>query len=143
MICCRGDPTHVKLDSHRARMENRIPAKPGRSAANELHAMAVTWAVAAILPLPIVAVTGPAGSGDVSCLYLGLASGWLVVEFHRSGRLPESSAAWRARTLAVVTAVAVNVALFISFGCAAGLCVLLPFTLMYVHSAVTLLHHRS
>src|SRR5688572_22441739 len=101
-------------------MESRIPAESGRSAAKELRAMAVTWAVAAVVPLPILAVADPAGSGDVSCLYLGLASGWLVVEFHRSGGLPESSAAWRARMVAVLTAVAVNVALFVAFGVAAG-----------------------
>src|SRR5687768_10261488 len=113
-----------------------IPAHPGRSAANELRAMAATWAVAAALPLPILVATDPASSGPISCLYLGLASGWLVAEFHRSGGLPESSASWRARTLAIVTAVAVNVALFVAFGVAAGVQTHFPFPLMAVLSAI-------
>src|SRR6185369_11876241 len=117
-------------------MESPIPAHPGRSAANELRAMAVTWAAAAALPLPILVASDPAGSGDISCVYLGLASGWLVVEFHRALGLPESFASWRARMLAVVTAVAVNVALFIAFGIAAGVQTHFPFPLMAVLSAI-------
>jgi len=98
--------------------------------------MAVTWAVAAALPLPILVASDPAGSGDISCVYLGLASGWLVVEFHRALGLPESFASWRTRMLAVVTAVAVNVALFIAFGVAAGVQTHFPFPLMAVLSAI-------
>ena len=98
--------------------------------------MAVTSAVAAALPLPILVATDPAGSGDISCLYLGLASGWLVVEFHRSLGLPQSFASWRARTLAVATAVAVNVALFVAFGVAAGVRTHFPFPLMALLSAI-------
>ena len=98
--------------------------------------MAVTWAAAAALPLPMLMAIDPAGSGDISCLYLGLASGWLVVEFDRSGGLPESSASWRARTLAIVIAVAVNVALFVAFGVAAGVQTHFPFPLMAVLSAI-------
>ena len=98
--------------------------------------MAATWAVAAVLPLPVLAASDPADSGDISCLYLGLASGWLVVEFYRSGGLPRSSAWWRARTSAVVTAVAVNVALFVTFGISAGVRTRFPFPLMAGLSAV-------
>jgi hypothetical protein len=111
-------------------MESSIPAQAGHWAANELRAMAVPWAVAGALPLPILMANDPAGSGDISCLYLGLASGWLVVEFHRSCGLPESFAPWRARTLAVVSALAVNVAFFIAFGVAAAVQTQFPFPLM-------------
>src|SRR5687768_8636550 len=117
-------------------MENPDAAHRGRSAAHELRAMGATWAVAAGLPLPILAASDPAGSGDISCLYLGLATAWLVVEFHRTGGLPESSASWRARMLAVVTAVAVNVALFVAFGVAAGVQTHFPFPLMAALSAI-------
>jgi len=98
--------------------------------------MTTTWAVAAALPLPILVATDPANSGDISCLYLGLASGWLVAEFFRAGGGPESCAAWRARMMAIVTAVGVNVALFIAFGVAGGVRTHFPFPLMAVLSAV-------
>jgi hypothetical protein len=117
-------------------METSIPAQPGRSAANELRAMAVTWAVAGILPLPVLVATDPATIGGIACLYLGLASGWLAAEFVRCGGMPESAGAWRARTLAVATAVAVNVALFIAFGVAAGVQTRFPFPLMAALSAI-------
>jgi hypothetical protein len=117
-------------------MESSIPTQPGRSAANELRAMAVTWALAATLPLPILVASDPANSGDISCVYLGLASGWLATEFHRSGGLPASVAWWRARIIALATAVAINVAVFIAFGVAAGVQTHFPFGLMAVLSAV-------
>ena len=117
-------------------MESLVPAHSGRSAAGELRAMAATWAVAAALPLPILVATDPAGSGDIACGYLGLASGWLVAEFHRTGGPPGSSASWRARMLGVVTAVAVNVALFVGFGVAAGVQTHFPFPMMAVLSAI-------
>src|SRR5688500_14300207 len=117
-------------------MDNGIPPAPGDSAVKELRQMAVTCAVAAILPLPILVVTDPASSGDISCLYLGLASGWLVAEFRRAGGLPDSVASWRARTLAVATALAVNVALFVAFGVAAGVRTHFPFPLIAVLSAL-------
>jgi hypothetical protein len=117
-------------------MESSIPTPPGRSAANELRAMAVTWALAATLPLPVLVMTDPAGSGDISCLYLGAAGGWLAAEFHRSGGLPESAGRWRARMLALATAVAVNAAVFIAFGIAAGVQTHFPFPLMAVLSAI-------
>jgi hypothetical protein len=117
-------------------MEIPGPAHAGRSAAGELRAMATTWAVGAALPMPVLMATDPAGSGDISCLYLGLASALLVAEFHRTGGLPESSASWRARTLAVVTAVAMNVALFVAFGVAGGVRTHFPFPLMAVLSAI-------
>jgi hypothetical protein len=117
-------------------MELPIVEPPIPSAANELRAMAATWAVAAILPLPILVATDPASSGEISSIYLGLASGWLVVEFHRSGGLPKSPASWRARMLGVAAAIFVNVALFIAFGVSGGVQTNFPFPLMAVLSAV-------
>ena len=98
--------------------------------------MAVTWAVAGALPLPILVIVDPSNSGDVACLYLGMASGWLVAEFRRAGGLPESVGSWRARTLAIAVAVAVNVVLFIGFGVAAGVRTHFPFGLMAALSAI-------
>jgi hypothetical protein len=106
------------------------------SVAGELRAVAITWGLAMILPLPVLAATDPATSGDVSCLYLGLASGWLAVEFHRVGGPPQSPRAWRRRTLAVASAVAVNVVVFVSFGLAAAVRTHFPFPLMAALSAV-------
>jgi hypothetical protein len=94
------------------------------------------WAVAAFLPLPILVATDPADSADVSCLYLGVINAWLVTEFHRSWGLPGSATSWRARMLAIITAISVNVALFVGFGLAAGVQTHFPFPLMAVLSAL-------
>lgn len=98
--------------------------------------MTATWALAAVLPLPVLVVTDPASSGDIACLYLGLAVAWLVVEFHRTCGRPWSAASWRVRMLAVVIAIAVNVGLFIAFGLSAGVQTHFPFPLMAALSAV-------
>ena len=89
-----------------------------------------------MLPLPMLMASDPARSGDVACLYLGLGGGWLVAEFHRSCGLPASVASWRVRALAIATALAINVALFIGFGIAAGVRTHFPFPLMAVLSAI-------
>jgi len=94
------------------------------------------WAVAAFLPLPILVATDPANSADVSCLYLGVINAWLVTEFHRSWGLPGSATSWRARMLAIITAISVNVALFVGFGLAAGVQTHFPFPLMAMLSAL-------
>ena len=94
------------------------------------------WAVAAFLPLPVLVAIDPARSGDVGCLYLGLANAWLVAEFHRSRGLPRTAAAWRGRMLAVAVAVAVNVSLFVTFGLTAGVETHFPFPLMATLAAV-------
>jgi hypothetical protein len=94
------------------------------------------WAVAAFLPLPILVATDPANSADVSCLYLGVINAWLVTEFHRSWGLPGSATSWRARMLAIITAISVNVGLFVGFGLAAGVQTHFPFPLMAVLSVL-------
>jgi hypothetical protein len=116
-------------------MKTPIATKFGASLANELRSMALTWAVAAALPLPVLVATNPASSADISCLYLGLANAWLVTEFHRSMGLPESPGAWRARTLAIATSAIGNVAVFVTFGVAAGVQTHFPFPLMALLSA--------
>ncbi len=94
------------------------------------------WAVAAFLPLPILVVSDPATSAEISCLYLGVINAWLVTEFHRAWGRRESATAWRARMVAISMAVSVNVALFIGFGLAAGVQTHFPFPLMAVLSAL-------
>lgn len=94
------------------------------------------WTVAAFLPLPVLVAIDPARSADVSCLYLGVMNAWLVTEFHRSCGLPGSATSWRTRTLAITTAISVNVAIFVAFGLAAGVRTHFPFALMAVLSAI-------
>jgi hypothetical protein len=84
----------------------------------------------------ILVATDPDSSGDVSCIYLGVINAWLVTEFHRSWGPPESPISWRVRTLAITTAVLVNVALFVGFGLAAGVQTHFPFPLMAALSAI-------
>ncbi len=117
-------------------MTNCIPTAVQLPVGGELRSMLGLWAVAAFLPLPILVATDPANSADVSCLYLGVINAWLVTEFRRSWGLPESPASWRARTLAIMTAISVNVALFITFGLAASVQTHFPFPLMAVLSAI-------
>ncbi len=92
--------------------------------------------MAAILPLPVLVAIDPAISADIACLYLGLACAWLATEFHRSFGVPDSSETWRARMLALITAVGMNVALFVGFGLAAGVTTHFPFPLMATLSAL-------
>lgn len=110
--------------------------KLDRSVASELREVAMMWAFAAILPIPILVATDPARSADISCLYLGLASGWLATEFHRFGGAPISPGAWRTRMFAVALSIGVNVALFVSFGLAAGVQSHFPFPLLAALSAI-------
>jgi hypothetical protein len=117
-------------------MTNSMPAPVQLSTLDGLRSMMGMWAVAAFLPLPILVATDPANSAVVSCLYLGVINAWLVTEFHRAWGLPGSATAWRARMLAVVTAISVNVALFVGFGLAAGVQTHFPFPLMAVLSAL-------
>lgn len=107
-----------------------------RSAANALRSTAMTWAVALILPLPILVASDPASSADMSCLYLGLSCAWLATEIYRSGRVPESREAWAGKILAIFLAVGTNVGVFTVFGIAGGVQTRFPFWLMATLSAV-------
>jgi hypothetical protein len=104
------------------------PVQP--SASGGLRSMMGMWAVAAFLPLPVLVTMDPVRSADVSCVYLGIINAWLVTEFHRAWGLPGSAALWRARMLAITTAISVNVALFVGFGIGAGVQTYFPFPLM-------------
>ena len=117
-------------------MTNSISAPVPLSPAGELRSQLGKWAVAAFLPLPILAVTDPANSGVLSCLYLGVSNAWLVAELHRAWGLPESATSWRAWTGTILTAISVNVAMFIGFGLAAGVQTHFPFPLMAVLAAL-------
>jgi hypothetical protein len=117
-------------------MTNSIPAPVQLSIVGGLRSMMGMWAVAAFLPLPILVATDPANSAVVSCLYLGVINAWLVTEFHRSWGLPASASSWRARMWAIITAISVNVALFVGFGLAAGVQTHFPFPLMAVLSVL-------
>lgn len=101
-----------------------------------LRTMMGVWAFAAFLPLPALALTDPARSADLSCLYLALSNALLATEFHRSWGPPGSVDSWRARTLATIIAIFSNTALFIGFGLVTGVQTHLPFPLMAVLSII-------
>lgn len=117
-------------------MKSSLANKFGTSCGNELREMALTWAVAAAIPLPVLVAINPATSAAVACLYLGLASAWLVTEFQRCLGMPQAVRAWRSRALAITTATLGNVALFVAFGMAAGVETRFPLPLMALLSAL-------
>ena len=94
------------------------------------------WAFAAFLPLPVLVAIDPVRNADISCIYLGIINAWLVTEYHRAWGLPDSAASWRVRLLVITTAIAVNAALFVGFGFAAGVETHFPFPLMALLSAI-------
>jgi hypothetical protein len=101
-----------------------------------LRAHIPTWTITAMLPLPILVVIDPGASSDISCVYLGLGCGWLAMEIYRGGGLPESLRDWAGKMLAICIAAAVNAAIFILFGLAAGVQTGFPFPLMAALSVV-------
>ena len=82
------------------------------SVGSGLRTMMGAWAVAAFLPLPVLALTDPARSADLSCLYLGLSNALLVTEAHRSWEQNGTTYSWSSETASIITAISVNVALF-------------------------------
>lgn len=94
------------------------------------------WGITAFLPLPILALTDPDRSADLSCLYLAISNALLATEAHRSWGLPGSVYLWRAKTLTITTVIFVNVALFIAFGSMTGVKTSFPFPLMAVLSVI-------
>lgn len=113
-----------------------MPAVESLSPVSELRTMMGVWAVAAFLPLPALALTDPARSADLSCLYLGLSNALLATEFHRSWGPPSSVRSWLARTLVIAIAILGNVSLFIGFGVVTGVQTHFPFPLMAVLSVI-------
>lgn len=138
LTSCPGDPgpPRILLRPRGEPLMTPVAGPSDSSTAVELRTLATTWAVAAGLPLPVLVATNPAASAGVACLYLGLASAWLVAEFHRRCGLPESPRAWRVRAGSTGLALAANVALFVAFGLAAGVQTRFPFPLMAMLSAV-------
>lgn len=102
---------------------------------DELRAVSATWGMAALFPLLILVTIDPAKTGDIACAYLGLASAWMAVEILRGEPL-NTVDVWRRKILALVTAVAVNVLIFILFGITANVQTHFPFALMAVLSAL-------
>ena len=117
-------------------MTNSVPILATLSTGSRLRSMMGMWAVAAFLPLPVLALTDPDRSADLSCLYLAISNALLVTESHRSWGLPGSVSSWRARTRAIATVIFVNVALFIGFGLVTGVQTHFPFPLMAVLSVL-------
>ena len=117
-------------------MSNTLPAPAHLPMARELRLMMPMWSVAAFLPLPVLVAIDPSRSAPVSCLYLGVINAWLVTQCWQAWGLPESSASWRSRILAVTVAVLANVALFVGFGLLAGVQTRFPFALMALLSAI-------
>ena len=106
-----------------------------RAALTYLRELAVTWAFAGFVPLPLLLATDPVRNAEISCFYLGAASGWLATEVIRLGGLPESRSSWCAKMLAVGIAIFVNVVLFILLGMSVGVHARFPFPLMAALSA--------
>ncbi len=118
------------------RMTKSVPIHSQLSIASRLRSIMGIWGITAFLPLPILALTDPDRSADLSCLYLAISNALLVTEAHRSWGLPGTVYSWRARTLTITTVTFVNVALFIAFGCVTGVQTSFPFPLMAVLSVI-------
>jgi hypothetical protein len=92
-------------------------------------------AFAGFLPLPALFMLPGRDTAQVACVYLGLAMAWLATEIFRCDGLPATYAEWRAKVLAVWTAVLANVTLFIGLGLSVGTRSNFPFPLMALLSA--------
>ena len=101
-----------------------------------LRANIATWVITGILPLPILVATDPASSCDIACVYLGLGCGWLAMEIYASEGLPASVRDWRQKISAISIAVAINAAIFVAFGMAAGVESNFPFLLKAALSVI-------
>jgi len=95
-----------------------------------LRRKATTWAVAALLPVPLILTTNPAGNADISCLYLGLASAYLAADLMRSGGIPDTRPGWWSKIAAIFIALTANLILFISLGLMVNVKSNFPFPLM-------------
>jgi hypothetical protein len=93
----------------------------------------LTILAAGFLPLPALLATD---RSEIASLYLGVACGWLSTEIMRIGGIPTSRMAWWGMTLAIITAVFANTALFITLGSAVNVQSNLPFPIMALLSAI-------
>lgn len=114
---------------------NRSDAPVVHAVVRLLRASVMVWMFTAILPLPILAASDPADSAIVSCVYLGIACGWLAAHFASVGSERDSRLMFLAKTGATCIAVATNVAVFISIGVAVRVKTNLPFAAMATLSA--------
>ncbi len=103
---------------------------------NTLRQLFLPWAFAALLPLPMLLVISPTKHADVKCLYLGIASAWFATEIFRPGDPARSRLEWSRRLLALLIALAFNVALFVVFGMSVSIESHIPFPLMAIFSVV-------
>ena len=93
----------------------------------------LTILAAGFLPIPALLDTD---RSEIASLYLGVACGWLSTEMMRIGGMPTSRMAWCGMTLAIMTAVFANTALFITLGIAVNVQSNLPFPIMALLSAI-------
>jgi hypothetical protein len=102
----------------------------------QLRSQGMTWAVAALLPLPALLADDPATNADAACVYLGVACAWLSGEILRAGDIPATRQLWLTKILATSLAVGANVALFILLGVSAGVQSNIPLPLLAILSAI-------
>jgi hypothetical protein len=66
-----------------------------------------------MVPLPLLLVLNPAENGDISCVYLGMASAWLTMEIFRLQGGAMTRAMWRGKFFAATIAVLMDLGLFV------------------------------
>lgn len=101
-----------------------------------LRSLVGIWAIAAFLPLPVLALTDPHRSADLACLYLAISNALLATELNRSWGIPGSVCSWCARTATITVMTFFNLALFIGFGFVVGVQTNLPFPLLAILSVL-------
>ena len=101
-----------------------------------LRTLATTWTAAALLPIPVLLVSDPARSVEISCVYLGLASAWLATEILRFGGYPESRGTWLTKMMAIWVALTANATLFIALGLLVRVRSNIPFPLIAVFAVI-------
>ncbi len=96
----------------------------------------VAWAFYAMLPLPILLATDPAGGIEIKRLYLGLASALFSAEVFRPGESKTMSTDWMGNLIAVTIALSANAALFVALGYSIGVQSNLPLAALAILSVV-------
>ena len=85
------------------------------------------WITTLLLPLPVLIIVNPAYNAEISCIYLGLASAWLAIHVVQHDGLNLGR---------LYAALALNLAVFVAMGLAAGVESKFPFPLMAALSVV-------